>query len=362
MVTPGGDDDHAWVVRFTEALGKVRETRLVSLDLSDEELAQAVRGSPTPSPEMMRVHAERSRRAGARRRARAEDSLPHRVSCWCLQIYTNDSLPLDRVDAVLTDVLLHMVVDHAHLLDGYVWDPGSLEDALEREIGVLSAAERIFVPTNWAADWIAEHMPAGLAAKTRVVGWGPGAVFPEAKPPLSAVAPTLLFIGNDADRKGLRTTVEAFGHIRQFVPGSRLVVVGDVAPFPADGVHCVGKLDWRSTDDLVRLAEIYAMADLFVLPSRFEPVGCVFVEAMLAGLPIVALDTGAVPEVVGHDAGWLVPPDSPADLASALRIACEEPGERRARGEAGRQRACRLHRWERVATNIAEELDNAVPA
>jgi glycosyltransferase involved in cell wall biosynthesis len=59
-------------------------------------------------------------------------------------------------------------------------------------------------------------------------------------------------------------------------------------------------------------------ADLFVLPSRFENLPVVLLEALACGLPVVATAVGGVPEIVDEGAGRLVAPDDPAALADAI--------------------------------------------
>ncbi len=77
--------------------------------------------------------------------------------------------------------------------------------------------------------------------------------------------------------------------------------------------------------------------DVFVLPSRFEAFPLAIVEAMLAGLPVVATDVGSVSEaVIDGETGLLVPPEDPDALARALRRLLEDPAERLAMGERGR--------------------------
>ncbi|MGZ5425585.1 MAG: glycosyltransferase family 4 protein [Thermoanaerobaculia bacterium] len=91
--------------------------------------------------------------------------------------------------------------------------------------------------------------------------------------------------------------------------------------------------------DFARLAGEYRRADVFCLPSRQEGFGIVFLEAMAAGLPIVAARTTAVIEVViDGECGNLVSPDRPDDLAAALDRLLSDPGERRRLGETGRRR------------------------
>jgi glycosyltransferase involved in cell wall biosynthesis len=87
-----------------------------------------------------------------------------------------------------------------------------------------------------------------------------------------------------------------------------------------------------------RLAGEYRRADIFCLPSRQEGFGIVFLEAMAAGLPIVAARAAAAPEVVSDgESGILVAPDSPGDLAAALDRLLSDPEERRRMGETGRR-------------------------
>ena len=91
-----------------------------------------------------------------------------------------------------------------------------------------------------------------------------------------------------------------------------------------------------------RLAAEYRRASVFCLPSRQEGFGIVFLEAMAAGLPIVAARAGAVPEVVGEDCGVLVPPADPQALATALEELLGDAGRRASLGAAGKRRVERF--------------------
>jgi glycosyltransferase involved in cell wall biosynthesis len=80
--------------------------------------------------------------------------------------------------------------------------------------------------------------------------------------------------------------------------------------------------------------------DVYVLPSRFEAVSASIIEAMFAGLPVVATNVGGVRDVVVHgETGLLVPPEDPAALARAVRGLLEDPTRRQQMGRAGRARA-----------------------
>jgi glycosyltransferase involved in cell wall biosynthesis len=103
-----------------------------------------------------------------------------------------------------------------------------------------------------------------------------------------------------------------------------------------------------------RLAAEYRRAAVFCLPSREEGFGIVFLEAMAAGLPVVAAHAGAAPEVLGGS-GVLVPPGDPAALASALEALLADPMRRAALAADGLRR---VERFE--ADAVAGEFLEAV--
>jgi phosphatidyl-myo-inositol dimannoside synthase len=105
-----------------------------------------------------------------------------------------------------------------------------------------------------------------------------------------------------------------------------------------------------------RLAAEYRSADLFCLPSRQEGFGIVFLEAMAAGLPVVAARAAAVPEVVEDgECGILVSPGDADALAVALDRLLGDAEERRRMGSAGARRVRRFD-----APRVAEEFLKAV--
>lgn len=93
---------------------------------------------------------------------------------------------------------------------------------------------------------------------------------------------------------------------------------------------------------LQQLAVEYRSADIFCLPSRQEGFGIVFLEAMAAGLPVVAARAAAVPEVVGEgESGLLAEAGNVADFAACLDRLLADPVERQRLGNNGRQRVIR---------------------
>jgi glycosyltransferase involved in cell wall biosynthesis len=83
----------------------------------------------------------------------------------------------------------------------------------------------------------------------------------------------------------------------------------------------------------------------------------VVLEAMEAGLPVIASRVSGIPEVVLESTGWLVPPEDPERLAAALAEAITDPDEARRRGEAGRRRVDNEFRPAHAAAAWLDQLD-----
>lgn len=99
---------------------------------------------------------------------------------------------------------------------------------------------------------------------------------------------------------------------------------------------------------------LMAGADIFVMPSRNEALPMALIEAMGAGLPVVASEVGGIPEVVEDGRqGWLVAPDDPRALADALGSLVGDGGLRCRFGEGGRRRV--LERF--TAGRMAEDYE-----
>lgn len=114
------------------------------------------------------------------------------------------------------------------------------------------------------------------------------------------------------------------------------------------GVRALGHVP----DEL--LPGLYAGARAFVLPSRYEGFGLTCLEAMASGVPVVAADRAALPEVCGP-AALLVDPDDQAAVAGALERTVFDEEIRGPLVEAGRARAAELT-WRRAAREVDEVL------
>jgi glycosyltransferase involved in cell wall biosynthesis len=209
-------------------------------------------------------------------------------------------------------------------------------------------ADLVVVPSRYSAGVAAEVYavpPARVAVVPEAIDLAEWQARFAAAPRAARRGPTVLAVGRMYPRKRFVDLLHAAARLRRDLPAARVRVVGKGPDWDAMvrlhrelGLGEVVTLLGDVTRD--QLAVEYTNADCFCLPSVQEGFGIVFLEAMAAGLPIVACRAAAVPEVVRDgETGVLVPPRDSAALAGALGALLADPGRARALGEAGRRRA-----------------------
>ena len=170
--------------------------------------------------------------------------------------------------------------------------------------------------------------------------------------------PVALFIGSDFHRKGGDLLLRAFAQTRNRFPGAQLVVLTkDSVPasLPLDGVQVL-PLTWRREE----LLDLYKQADVFVMPSRLETWGDVFLEAMAFGLPCIGVTGQSMNEIIRHgETGYLVPPEEVAPLSEALMDLFSDAGKRLEMGNAGRELVQREFTWNHVVNRLVPILRSA---
>ncbi|MFM7471390.1 MAG: glycosyltransferase family 4 protein [Nodosilinea sp.] len=141
-------------------------------------------------------------------------------------------------------------------------------------------------------------------------------------------APLLLYIG----RLSAEKEIDRIKPILEAIPGARLALVGD-GPYRSELethfadtlTHFVGYLAGED------LASAYASADAFIFPSRTETLGLVLLEAMAAGCPVVAANSGGIPDIVTDGVnGFLFDPKDETGAITATRRLLEASHEREA--------------------------------
>jgi len=149
-------------------------------------------------------------------------------------------------------------------------------------------------------------------------------------------------IGRPRPVKGFSYLLEAFAQIAADQPDLYLLFVGDgpdKRPLQAAAQQLPGANGVIFLGDQQGIPRLLAALDLLVLPSLWEGLPNIVLEAMAAGLPVVATAVGGTPElVIDGETGLLVPPHDPAALAQAILTLLRDPDLARRLGENGRQR------------------------
>ncbi len=151
-------------------------------------------------------------------------------------------------------------------------------------------------------------------------------------------------VGRVEEQKGHTYLLEAFAQVRQQPGGDalRLLIVGDGRMLPRlhETAATLGLEEvCRFPGQLAKLADVYRAVDLFAMPSLWEGLSLAMLEAMAAGLPVIATDVGGAREVLGdNQCGRLVPPRDATALARAITDLLGHPDERARVAAAGRDR------------------------
>jgi glycosyltransferase involved in cell wall biosynthesis len=153
---------------------------------------------------------------------------------------------------------------------------------------------------------------------------------------------TVLAVGRLIQVKGFDILSRAARLLQGTDARTRMVVAGDgeerrVLEGMNEEDSTGGQLSFLGMRD--DIPDLMAGADIFVMPSRSEGLPMALIEAMAAGLPVVASSVGGIPEVVEHGVhGLLVDPEDPAALAEAIAILSSDPALRARMGRAGHHR------------------------
>lgn len=183
-------------------------------------------------------------------------------------------------------------------------------------------------------------------------------VLPSAEPMPRPVRRRLLFLGRIRQKKGAFDLLRAFQQVQQRVPDATLVMAGDGEIDAAralcselglaHGVVFTGWIDGAAKNDAM------AAADVFVLPSYFEGLPVGILEAMGAGLVVVATPVGGIADLItSGQHGVLVQPGDTAALANALLVVLQDAalGDR-----------LTANAWQRVQAHEAGAVARAIAA
>lgn len=268
-----------------------------------------------------------TRRALRRELAKGETDVLH--------VYTQNGAL--RSAAQLRSVPTVITTDSTNALNAYRlpyrsptrYTPWSVRVVTPLERQVLTSARRVVANSDFIADSLRGHYGLSESVVT-VLPFGIWLPPPPAERPDRR--PTIVFVGQSLSRKGGQRLVRLHQqHLREQC--DLLLVTGEpVEPLP--GVRVMSDL----TPGSDALWPLLASADIMCFPSEIDQAPNAVLEAAAAGLPVVALPVGAVPEMVRDgQTGLIVPLGDDQALLTALRRLIEDVPLRRRLGEAGRR-------------------------
>jgi glycosyltransferase involved in cell wall biosynthesis len=206
--------------------------------------------------------------------------------------------------------------------------------------------------TGWLADLVlapSRHTALELERDYRLSGVG---VLPNATSSSGDLAGMsakedpkqgyILFVGRLRIRKGVEVLLHAIAELVRRGREVRLVIVGDGEhrnrlETTTQALGLERQVRFHGQRDKAEIARLMSKASALVVPSLYEGMPLVVLEAMRRSLPIVASRVSGIPEVIEDGrSGWLVAPENVDDLVDALNSVIDSPQEARRRGEVGR--------------------------
>jgi glycosyltransferase involved in cell wall biosynthesis len=242
----------------------------------------------------------------------------------------------------------------------FLKDAAGTAPEIRRDYTALAArharrANAVVVISDYTAREVTAHL--GVAAE-RIVCCPPAG--PE-WPRRGRAVPggPILCISSPERRKNLPGLLRAYAVLRTLVPDApRLLLAGRTPDRGAEVSAMIRRPPWYPhvrhlgyVEDRER-QDLYRQASMLVVPSLDEGFGMPALEAMTVGVPVVATNRGALPEVTG-DAALLVDPTHPEEMAEAMRRLLEQPDVAQACVESGYRRAAH-YSWRASAATLLE--------
>jgi teichuronic acid biosynthesis glycosyltransferase TuaC len=207
-------------------------------------------------------------------------------------------------------------------------------------LDVYAKASKVICISDKVQRLLIDGMDAKVDVEVVYNGTDPDLFTPASAPEQT---PTILIVGNLLAGKGHELVLRAFARIKDSYPGLQCRMIGEGADrerFAAlardlrisDQVHFLGR------QSRVDVADAMRNCTVFVLPSRYEGLGCVYLEAMASGKPAVACWGQGIDEVIEHaKSGWLIPIDGLEELVQGLQILLGDAKLRTQIGHTARQ-------------------------
>lgn len=223
-------------------------------------------------------------------------------------------------------------------------------------------SERVYESANRViciSEAVRERLGEKFGANAEVIYNGVDAevFFPgqESKSPL-----TILSVGNLIPIKGHGLLLRAFARVSERGPGSSLEIFGDGPERDrlvrlAEELGIRERVSFRGRQSREKIAEAMRRCAVFALPSSYEGLGCVYLEAMASGKAAIGCRGQGIEEIIEHGKnGFLIPPGDEAELSESLRMLLQNEELRGRVGSAARNTILQRHTFRRQAQRLTE--------
>jgi teichuronic acid biosynthesis glycosyltransferase TuaC len=280
----------------------------------------------------------------------------HRAKPFDL-IHAHAPLPCGHAAAVLSKSLGVPFIVSVHGLDAFC----------TRQAGVIlgkwcrRASENVYHSASTViciSEAVREQVARLGSAKTAVIYNGVDAERFSPGPELAP--PTVLSVGNLIPVKGHALLLKAFARTIKVLPDCRLGIIGEGPErgnlfTAASELGITSQVQFLGRRSRQQVADAMRRCAMFALPSEYEGLGCVYLEAMASGKPIIGCNGQGIAEIIEHGKnGLLVPPKSEDDLTTSLKMLLQNHDYRERLGSAARATVLQRHTLAHQAHQLAE--------
>jgi glycosyltransferase involved in cell wall biosynthesis len=229
------------------------------------------------------------------------------------------------------------ILTHHHG-DHFVAGGRRLSATLDRWAG--TRFDRVVAVSRYVYDFLRNHYRYPAEKLEQISNGWAGA---PRESPGHASEPTIVTVARLRPQKGHAVLLDAFTRVREEIPNARLRLVGD-GPLAEELQRQAAALGITDSVEFAGTSlDVWSeleQAHVFALASHYEPQGIAVLEAMAAGLPVVATAVGGIPELIEPGrTGELVPPNDPVALANELVRLLSSPSRCEVYGQEGRREA-----------------------
>lgn len=260
-------------------------------------------------------------------------------------IHAHAALPCGHAAALLSRRLKIPFVVTVHGLDVFnTCYLGGTPAAWRRSVSmeVYRAARSVICVSGKVQEILKSAGPAGIMSSIVHNGVNPNLFSPN-RTEVGQLAPELLVVGTLLPSKGHELVLRALANLRTAFPQLRGCIIGEGpsrAQFEAlaRDLGIAQQVRFVGRQGRPEVAEAMRNCSVFALPSRNEGLGCVYLEAMSCGKPVIACRGQGIDEVIEHGKnGWLIAADGLEELVQGLSILLESKEECARMGTAARQ-------------------------